>query len=499
MGPIGRTGLRRVGGRSLRILYLDLDTLRPDHLGCYGYHRNTSPNIDRIASEGVRFENYYTPDAPCLPSRSALYACRFGIHTGVVGHGGTAADPYIQGESRMFRTAASSTAWMSMLRRAGFRTVSISPFAERHSAWWFYTGFNEMMNTGKGGLESADEVTPHALDWIDRNAKQDNWFMQLNLWDPHTPYRAPMQYGEPFENDPPPAWMTEEIIRKHRASYGPHSACEPIHMDVPAEYKWPRVPTEIKTHRDWVRWINGYDTGIRYMDDHIGQVLNALADEGVLDDTVILVSSDHGENLGELNVYGDHQTADQCTSRIPMIVRWPGMKSGTVDEAFHYNLDLPPTMAELLDQPIPPVWDGKTYAPTLRDGIECGRDFLVVSQCAWSCQRAVRFGPWIMIRTYHDGLKDFPPEMLFNVEEDPHETNNLAEEHPDIVKYAEGLLHEWQAEMMTTSQTNVDPLWTVMREGGPLHTRGALEEYCKRLRRSGRAHHAEELEKRHGR
>ena len=81
----------------MRILYLDLDTLRPDHLGCYGYHRNTSPNIDRIAAEGVRFDNYHCSDAPCLPSRTALMTGRFGIHTGVVGHGGTAADMRLEG------------------------------------------------------------------------------------------------------------------------------------------------------------------------------------------------------------------------------------------------------------------------------------------------------------------------------------------------------------------------------------------------------------------
>ena len=76
----------------MRILYLDLDSMRPDHLGCYGYARNTSPNIDAIAATGVRFTDCYCSDAPCLPSRTALFSGRFGIHTGVVGHGGTAAD-----------------------------------------------------------------------------------------------------------------------------------------------------------------------------------------------------------------------------------------------------------------------------------------------------------------------------------------------------------------------------------------------------------------------
>ena len=74
----------------MRIVFFDLDTLRPDHLGCYGYFRNTSPNIDSIAREGVRFDRYYCSDAPCLPSRSALQSGLFGIHNGAVGHGGTA-------------------------------------------------------------------------------------------------------------------------------------------------------------------------------------------------------------------------------------------------------------------------------------------------------------------------------------------------------------------------------------------------------------------------
>ena len=86
----------------MRILYFDIDTLRPDHLGCYGYHRNTSPNIDALAASGARFNNVHASDVPCLPSRTALLTGRFGIHTGVVNHGGTAADPVIDGAARAF-------------------------------------------------------------------------------------------------------------------------------------------------------------------------------------------------------------------------------------------------------------------------------------------------------------------------------------------------------------------------------------------------------------
>ncbi|MHC4481130.1 MAG: sulfatase-like hydrolase/transferase, partial [Planctomycetota bacterium] len=211
----------------MRILYYDIDTLRPDHLGCYGYGRDTSPNIDRIAAEGTLFTNYYTTDAPCLPSRAALFLGRFGIHTGIVGHGGTAADPHLIGRERRFRFGQQWDSWIAALRRCGFYTVSVSPFAERHSAWWFYHGWREMHNPGKGGMERADEVVPIALDWIERHGEEDDWSLHVNVWDPHTPYRTPDRYGNPFEGEPIPDWITQERIEEHRRSFGPHGAREP--------------------------------------------------------------------------------------------------------------------------------------------------------------------------------------------------------------------------------------------------------------------------------
>jgi len=484
----------------MRFLYIDIDTLRPDHLGCYGYGRNTSPTIDRIAGEGVRFTNCYASDAPCLPSRSAFWTGRFGIHTGVVNHDGTAADPFLQGSERKFKNDArpERMPWMVRMRRSGLKTVSVSPFAGRHSAWWFYEGFAEMHDPGKGGGERADEINPTALAWIRRNAKQDNWFLHVNYWDPHTTYRTPESYGNPFEGEPIPAWHTEEVRRRHWESFGPHSAPEPFGFG--CEKKWgtfPRQPDAIASMEDYRRWIDGYDTGIRYADDHVGKLLEELDRQGVLDDLVIMVSSDHGENQGELNVYGDHQTADYCTSRVPMIVRWPGITQPRVDDALYYQLDFTPTLTELAGGECSARWDGRSFAEAMRKGESAGRESLVVSQCAWSAQRSVRMGDWMMIRTYHDGLKDFPDHMLFDVAKDPHETKNVAAEHPEVVAEAAQVLEDWHGAMMRTSETNVDPLGTVLREG-PCHAnRRHVTPYCKRLRETGRAHHAQTLEQRH--
>ena len=107
----------------VRILYLDIDTLRADHLGCAGYHRDTTPNIDALAADGVRFANVYASDVPCLPSRTALITGAFGIRNGVVNHGGAAADLRSLGARREFvsRWAVEFVGRASSTRPAGTR------------------------------------------------------------------------------------------------------------------------------------------------------------------------------------------------------------------------------------------------------------------------------------------------------------------------------------------------------------------------------------------
>lgn len=109
---------------------------------------------------------------------------------------------------------------------------------------------------------------------------------------------------------------------------------------------------------------------------------------------VIIITSDHGENMGELGIYSEHATADNTTCRIPMIIKWPGMKKG-VAKGLHYNIDLLPTLADLLELPRSEEWDGKSYAETLRTGKDEGHPYLILSQCAHVCQRSVRFDDYI--------------------------------------------------------------------------------------------------------
>jgi len=482
----------------MRILYLDIDTLRPDHLGCYGYHRATSPHIDALAAEGVRFDRYYCSDAPCLPSRAALVTGQFGLHNGIVNHGGLCADLRPEGRPRGFRDRLHSHGLWGMLRRgAGLHTASISPFADRHSAWWFYAGFAEMYDPGKGGMESAEEVTPRALEWLARHAKNDHWLLHVNYWDPHTPYRAPDTFDNPFAHDPLPAWITPEVLAQHRECVGPHCAREINMYDNHEEPRYPRQPGELRGMHDLRRLFDGYDCGVRYADQHVGMICDALRRAGVFDDTLIIVSADHGENMGELGIYAEHGTADHATCRIPMIVRGPGIVRGHVDRGLHYNLDLLPTLAELCGQPRAPQWDGQSFLPALQRGAECGRPYLVLSQCAHVCQRSVVVDKWLYMRTYHDGYHLFPNEMLFDIVNDPHEQSDVAVAHPDVCAYAARELQEWLAPMLPGLHGASDPLWTVLSEGGPFHARGQLAHYRAYLEQTGRGWAIPELAKRH--
>ena len=479
----------------MRILYIDIDTLRPDHLGCYGYHRATSPNIDALAARAAVFDSVHASDVPCLPSRTALLTGQFGIHNGVVNHGGTDADPAIDGADRAFWSRLQLDSFPTRLKQAGLKIVSVSSFAQRHSAFHWYAGFDEAYNVGKFGLETADEVYAIASDWLLRNGERDNWFLHVHMWDPHTPYRAPVEMGEPFADNPCPAWLTEPVRAAHWAGCGPHSAreCNGFEPRERMRTRFPRQPQEVPDMAAVRRMFDGYDAGVLMADDYAGRLLNALADLGVDADTAVMVSSDHGETLGELNVYGDHQTADQITTRVPLILRWPGVAEGGRFAAKHYQVDISATLLELLDQTVPERWDGQGFADSLRAGADVGRDFLVLSQAAWACQRGVRFDDWLYLHTRHDAYHLYPDEMLFDVAADPHMQHDVRDTEPGRLERGRALLRDWLDSALPAAARGRDPHDNVMAEGGPFHVRGQLPAYLERLRATDRAELADRL------
>ena len=265
----------------MNILYIDIDSLRRDHLGCYGYRRNTSPTIDRIASEGMRFENVYVSDVPCHPSRTALWSGRHGLVTGVVGHGGTACEPFREGAERAWAGTFYEDGWMKCLRDLGYHTATISSFGERHGCWHWYAGFNEVFNCGKRGMETAEEVVPQATVWLERRGKGGKWFLHVNLWDPHTPYRTPRSYGDPFAKEPLPAWLTAEPVERAKRILLSAMLCADGVLPTPR----PDVVVEAVTPNgiSYVAryWMNDFGRVLLVRDAVLTAVLGNLARAGI--------------------------------------------------------------------------------------------------------------------------------------------------------------------------------------------------------------------------
>ena len=491
----------------MKIIYYDIDSQRPDHLGVYGYHRPTSPNIDVFSKDALVFDNVYVSDSPCLPSRTALFTGRFGIKTGVVGHGGTAADPFIEGPTRGFGSKLGRTSWVRLLRNAGLWTASVSPFAERHAAWHFCANWNEQINTGKRGLETADEIVPNALEWMKRNQHRDDWFLHINVWDPHTPYRAEEKYFDAFKDSPLPSWPNKDTLQEHLKGCGPHSASEATGFGpAGSDYKtlFPKQPDVIDSESALRQLFDGYDAGVRAADDWFGEILKTCRSLGIEDDVAIIISGDHGENLGELNIYADHMTADSVTPHVPMIIKWPGKTDGLSGQHFkalHYQFDIAATTAEWLGQEIPDNWSGRSIASTLAAQTDRGRDALVLSHGAWTCQRSSLWEEqnelWLCMKTTHDGFHGFPKTMLFNVTQDPRLEFEISKNKSTQTQKGLNLISDWEATQLSSSDRG-DPLHTVISEGGPKHTKGALPEYLARLRTTGRGHWADHLEAEHG-
>ena len=241
------------------------------------------------------------------------------------------------------------------------------------------------------------------------------------------------------------------------------------------------------------RVYDGYDTGVRYADDQVGRLLGTVDDLGLTGETAVLVSSDHGENLGELGIYCDHQTADEVTTRVPAVLAWPGsgLVPGSVDTGLHYQFDLWATLVDLLGGEVPGRWDGRSFADELRTAAPSGREHLVLSHGAWTAQRAVRTGRWLCIRTYHDAFHGFPDVLLFDVEADPHEQHDRAADRPEVVEHALAVLADWSGDALARSHHGTDPLWSVLTGAGPWHSRVDVPWYLQRLRDTGRGEWAD--------
>jgi len=446
----------------MRIIYFDIDCLRPDHLGCYGYNRPTSPAIDSIASQGARFEHYYCASSPCLPSRTAWSSGRFGIRNGVISNHGAGAKFHLR--TRIYGgPLPENEMLMRHLRRHGYDTISFSNFADRHNALWFMYGWSEYHTPNlKGGAETADEVNAPLLRWLKNNATRENYLLHINYWDVHRCYKMDASWADRFKGMPVQTWPDEETIQAHQEIEGAFTATRQFRDGVSP---FPLMPDSISSRKDFEHMINGYDASIAYTDAHVKIVLDELDRQGVLDDAVVIISGDHGDAFGEHGIYSDHVCADECIHRVPFIIRWPGVSA--VDhssDAFLYNVDLGPTLCDLLEIPAPPEWDGVSFKENIQGNPGVDRDYLVWDHGLYTVQRAVRTKTHLMVRTYDDYGYPFEPVELYDMVEDPYQTRNIRDDRPGVVQQCSRFLEDWIQEQMLKGHCIPDPVAEILQE-----------------------------------
>ena len=287
------------------ILFITVDTLRADHLSAYGYHLKTSPRIDQLAAAGVRFENAYCTIPLTGPSHISMFTSRFPQEHGARING--VAPP----EKTKFLFLP------QVLRKHGYTNgafISAWPLTSRltHLARWFDT-YDEKLTRNYQLFNSsryAEDVTPPAIAWV-KNNKSKPFFLWVHYFDPHSPYHLREEFASPEKIGEPPAGR-------------------------PAQ------------SREMQQRIRKYDSEIGYADHYIGKLLDTLTSEGLEDNTIVVLTADHGESLGEHGYVGHGRQLYEPIVRVPLIVRYPArVPAGKVIEQPVSSLDLTPTMLEL--------------------------------------------------------------------------------------------------------------------------------------------------------
>ncbi len=427
----------------MKVILLVIDTLRADHLGCYGYHRETSPYIDDVARRSVLFENAYPSDVPTQPSFTSMFTGLRGIHTGVVSHSKTES----LSEDAPYLT--------EILAQNGVTTAAVSTLYMMRR--WFARGFHHYLNPVAGDRRrlqqvDADEINAVALPWI-RAHGDESFFLFLHYWDPHGLYKPPEEYRRLFyegdERDPDNHSL--DFLKRH-----------PI---------WPFTKRHVDaigegiTDLEYV--IAQYDAEIRYADDHVRELFDALGEAGISDETVVIITSDHGESMGEHHFYFDHHGVYETTIRVPLIIRHPQETSRgrKIEDLVQSSISVTPTVLSLFGLESPEGTKGRDLMRIAR-GEEPGWSEIYCNQGLWTVKRAIRTREWKLIKTTHKAFWDTPDTELFRIDKDPDETENLAEDEPDVVDRLELRMMRW---LRGELQGRVDPLELILSHGLPVY------------------------------
>ena len=308
---------KRPGPTGPNIIFITIDTLRPDHMSCYGYHRNTSPNIDRFAEDAMLFENCFSH----APETRLSFAS---ILSGFL--------PFETRIPQTVQLAKNVTVIPEILSSLGYETAAVMSNYVMRKKWGWGRGFriyDDTMNqrelVRKWPEKTAENTTNGAIKILKRLA-DNTFFMWIHYQDPHGPYTPPQQYSKLFWD---PADKEPRNIKVNKSLYGKGG--------IPSYQKLPNTA-------NYHYYVSQYDAEIRYADTEFKRLIDSIKQLGLYDDSLIMFSSDHGEGMGEHNYYfahGDYLYNHQ--THVPLIIKHGSELRGKRTD-FVQHLDIVPTL-----------------------------------------------------------------------------------------------------------------------------------------------------------
>jgi len=406
--------------RPLNVVLLVIDTLRADHLACYGYPRATSPNLDRFAQESVRFEHAYTAWPETCQSMAAMLSGLAGQTSGVV----VDTPQAISTELELLPEILKGAGWTT----AAFVMNSVLPRSNH-----FDQGIDHYVEVwnGKENPKRASDADL-ARAWLKQDA-QEPFFLWLHLIEPHAPYdgKQPERFVGDASYDP-----TRRVEVR-----GPERRFDAI-GGIPG---FSRI--EGRDELDY--YVARYDSDVYDADAKVGRFLARIDELGLRDRTVVVIAADHGEGFGEHRYFWHGMVPFDETSHVPLMIRAPGIKPGVVKEIVS-AIDVAPTLLELAGLPRRELHEGVSLVPQLRDPslrtnrivfTESGR-----SKRNRSWQRSARDQRFKLVyvpSTFERDHLELDEWMLFDLASDPGETKNVLAEHPEDAARLKAELFGW--------------------------------------------------------
>ncbi|HJN19280.1 MAG TPA: sulfatase [Armatimonadota bacterium] len=423
----------------MNILTIVADTFRFDHLGCYGNEWIHTPNLDRLAAEGIVFENCYADGLPTIPMRRVFYTGNSILPEGewkpllpedvtlaqILGQNGytsgLVADCYHLFKPNLnFHEGFDSWEWIRGQETDRWRSGPKADFdVKQHMPEHLWNEQYDhlirqyLMNMQDRVLEEDYIVARScraAMSWLERNASAEPFMLWLELFDPHEPWDAPKRFRDMYHDDYP--------VEDFQFGYGCRGD-DILESDYPA-----------------IRGL--YAAEVTFVDLWLGRLFEKLDDLGLTDDTVIVFTTDHGTHLGEQGcVQKTPGLLNSQVAKLPLVVRHPDRSlAGKRVPKLVSGMDIAPTLLDLAGVGDHPPMDGKSFWPLATGEVESLREHVLTGFGGFGAARTDDWHYFQACAALHAGKGP----ALYDLNADPGETTNVVDDRPDVVAEMKALL-----------------------------------------------------------